>query len=80
MLIQMSFSSHRLRNFKEGCLWYKDAYLLEYKMGNYVLLKHKIGLEKLLKCLFSLNFQANVNIDEHKRHVPNHNMFIILLI
>ena len=49
-------------------------------MGNYVLLKHKIGLEKLLKCLFSLNFQANVNIDEHKRHVPNHNMFIILLI
>ena len=29
-------------------------------MGNYLFLKHKIRLEGTLKCLFSLNFQANV--------------------
>ena len=28
-------------------------------MGNYLFLKHKIRLEGTLKCLFSLNFQAN---------------------
>ena len=49
-------------------------------MGNYVFLKPKNQVGKLLRCLFSLNIQANIKIDEHKRHLPNHNMFIIPLI
>ena len=59
MFLQMWFSSHRLRKkFKSKCLWYKDAGLLEYEMGNYVFLQHEIMLERTLKVFVLLKFSS----------------------
>ena len=73
MFLQMWFSSHRLRNLKADVYGTKMLIYLSMKW-----VTMQVG--KFLVCLFSLNFQANIQRNRDKRHMPHHNKFIILLI
>ena len=74
IFVQMWFSSHRLNNFKAYVYGTKMLIYLSTKWLTVYFQSRKSGWKG---CLFSLNFQTSVKVNEDKRHVLNYNICII---
>ena len=72
----MWFSSHRLNNFKAYVYGTKMLIYLSTKWLTMYFYSRKSGWKG---CLFSLNFQTSVKVNEDKRHVLNYNQYVLFV-